>query len=294
MQKQAYINGFVKRANEYGFNDAQAIELLNKAAAPRWEKELRKMPPDRAKEAIIRIARSIPNLTGDISPRNLVSRSKSLLSHQLIDAEEMNIPSTIMRLKETIRDMLKADSGNIKHKKLSNLTDKQKKKRLMSFRDKQSKSFASNQAETFNIDPEAEVPFIHGGGESFLKRFLEGKEKGYRLENDPRKGIQVHGHNPGGPNPLEHEFYINRTNSYANRGALGNFDSPAKLIGRVKAKNLFNAVNDYEHAIVDPSHIIDPVISRLPINKEQLPYLGADETRLLNTLTPIRKVTSIA
>jgi hypothetical protein len=30
-QQQAYIEGFVKRANEYGFNDEQAIELLKQA-----------------------------------------------------------------------------------------------------------------------------------------------------------------------------------------------------------------------------------------------------------------------
>jgi hypothetical protein len=31
-QEQAYIEGFVKRANEYGFNDEEAFEILKEAA----------------------------------------------------------------------------------------------------------------------------------------------------------------------------------------------------------------------------------------------------------------------
>lgn len=30
-QQQAYINGFVKRASEYGFSEAEAVELLKKS-----------------------------------------------------------------------------------------------------------------------------------------------------------------------------------------------------------------------------------------------------------------------
>jgi delta 1-pyrroline-5-carboxylate dehydrogenase len=37
--QEAYIQGFVKRANEYGFNDRGAIELL-KQAAPGWLEKL--------------------------------------------------------------------------------------------------------------------------------------------------------------------------------------------------------------------------------------------------------------
>ena len=34
MHNQAYIEGFVKRASEYGFNENEALELLQKHAAP--------------------------------------------------------------------------------------------------------------------------------------------------------------------------------------------------------------------------------------------------------------------
>jgi hypothetical protein len=130
-----------------------------------------------------------------------------------------------------------------------------------------------------------EVPFIHGGGHRHIQAFLEGKSKGYALENDYRKGIQVHAQNPGGINPQEDQ--LGRTNRYANRAASHYFDSPAMLQGSIKAKHLLNANNAYEHAIVDPAHIIAPTVTKLPLTGDELPGI-ADRTTI-NTLTPIRK-----
>jgi dephospho-CoA kinase len=265
------------------YPDKKQWNKLSKEGAPRYQKEILKMSPDKAREAIKRMALGIPEKT---VPSKLVSSpSKSLLTAQLADDTDMDIPSTLLRLKETMRDMKAFKERAVPTGGIQELTPRQRAARFKDLKAERKGHYAPTQAETHGIDPEAELPFIHGGGENFLKSFLEGKNKGYRLENDPRKGIQVHGQNPGVAGPLESPEILKRTNLYANSGAAGNFDTPAKLTGRVKAKHLLNANNDYEHAITDPSHIIDPVLGKLPVDRNAIAY----DKSLLNTLTPLAK-----
>jgi hypothetical protein len=43
--EQAYIKGFLKRATEYGYSEKEAIEILNKTAAPMTPKKPAPMIP---------------------------------------------------------------------------------------------------------------------------------------------------------------------------------------------------------------------------------------------------------
>lgn len=112
------------------------------------------------------------------------------------------------------------------------------------------------------VDPEREVKVMHGGGEKFIKKVLNGEIEGYRLENGPAKGIQVHPFLTELPN----KGTMERTPFYANRGVRGYIDNPISLEGSIKAKFIHSADNLYEGGIPSENlkHLKNIVIKKLP------------------------------
>jgi len=95
----------------------------------------------------------------------------------------------------------------------------------------------------------------HGGGYFFLQDFLEGKHKGYKLENSGL-GIQVA------------PIHRNRERFYAYRTSPSYFDLPAQLTGRIAAGQLHSANNDYEAGLYHDriEHLKDVTVELLDFN----------------------------
>ncbi len=113
------------------------------------------------------------------------------------------------------------------------------------------------------------IKVVHGGGYNFINDFINGNNKGYRLERGG-KGLQVH------PIRDVHESIAARVSMYANRGATYNFDVPAVLTAMVKASDLEKSNNDYEAGIIDHASLIDVKIEILELNENQMPCFDAD------------------
>lgn len=118
------------------------------------------------------------------------------------------------------------------------------------------------------IDPEREVKIVHGGGEKYLKKVIEGREAGYAFDKGPGKGIQVH--------PLAEDVIPGtnletaldqRTRFYADRGVAARLDSPVSMTGTIKAKFLHAAPNGYEAGLPAENlkHVKNMVITKLPV-----------------------------
>lgn len=120
------------------------------------------------------------------------------------------------------------------------------------------------------IKGEEIIPFSHGGGFFYALQFLTGKIQGYHLELGG-KGIQV---SPGGLEDPRDQFYAGRS--------VGHMDYPVRISGKIKAKYLDSADNDYEAGLRPDfiDFIEDLKITRL-------------DTGEVHTLTPDRELIQI-
>ncbi len=244
------------------------VKPILKTAAVKWEKVLKGLPPERAEPMIRRMATQLPKIQGNLAP--LYTSSQQLLGNHLWADKIKNMPAAAVRLKESYRDA-------VQNEKYDPLIQRYNEGRITRpYPPKPSFSQAAN------VPEDTEYPITHGGGLQYIQDYLQGKEKGYRLENDDRKGLQVHR-----DEVLHGPAMTHRPASYANRAASINFDQPAILRAKIKAKHLITANNRYENAITSPEHLIDPQVTRVPYEAE---YPGwVDDPHLKDSTEPIRK-----
>jgi hypothetical protein len=124
------------------------------------------------------------------------------------------------------------------------------------------------------IEPNSLIDVVHGGTTQYINRFLQGKEKGYRLERgglglqvEPRIGMKV----PG----------TGREVMYAGRAAGSYGGTPGILKAQIPVKYVSRANNVYEAAITPEvvKHLQNVQVT--PVTSPQsglAPYTPAEET----------------
>lgn len=98
-----------------------------------------------------------------------------------------------------------------------------------------------------NIDPEAEISFVHGGGKHYIANAIKNKIRGYAMEANAGLGIQVH---PVTKSSIKNFIENNKGRLYSYASKSKQYaDEPAVFTGKIKAKYLAGANNLYEAGI---------------------------------------------
>lgn len=115
------------------------------------------------------------------------------------------------------------------------------------------------------IDENQLIDISHGGGQYYLKKFLNGEVNGYKLERGSDTGLQIHPYMAElvGRVCLSRDIIKNRQRAVYSERSLQYLDLPARLTAKIPVKHVIAARSLYEAAILPCSvcELVTPEIT---------------------------------